>query len=89
MNDQGFWYTEVHKLVGSSAYAGAMRVHYLSDRMQRHVPKVPLDDMQPDFQRYRDLFVILEKEANNCFNEFTALKEKTGWKPKEGKRLKS
>ena len=51
--DQQLMYSVVHKLVGSSAYAGAMRVNIIVDKMQKAVPK---EGPNPNFKRYKALY---------------------------------
>ena len=53
-------YSVVHKLVGSSAYAGAMRVNIIVDKMQKAVPK---DGPNPNFKRYKALYTMFMIEC--------------------------
>jgi len=65
--DQQLMYSVVHKLVGSSSYAGAMRVNILVDKMQKAVPK---DAPNPNFKRYKALYAILIKECQKAVAHF-------------------
>lgn len=53
-------YSVVHKLVGSSSYAGAMRVNIIVDKMQKAVPK---DGPNPNFKRYKALYNMFMVEC--------------------------
>jgi HPt (histidine-containing phosphotransfer) domain-containing protein len=59
-NDQLLMYSVAHKLVGSSSYAGAMRVNKITDKMQKAVPK---EGINPNFKVYKALYPILMREC--------------------------
>ncbi len=72
-------YSVVHKLVGSSAYAGAMRVNIIVDKMQKAVPK---DGPNPNYKRYKALYNMFMVECEKAVEHFDYYK-KHGKLPEE------
>lgn len=60
-------YSVAHKLVGSSSYAGAMRVNKITDKMQKSVPK---EGTNPNFKRYQAFYKILMVEQKKAADSF-------------------
>jgi len=65
-------YSVAHKLVGSSGYAGAMRVNKITDKMQKAVPK---DGDNPNFKKYRALYPILMRECKLAADQYSYYKK--------------
>lgn len=53
-------YSVAHKLVGSSGYAGALRINKITDMMQKAVPK---EGPNPNFKKYKALYPIFLRES--------------------------